>query len=292
MSTPTNPRPENPSTYFVQDRSNEEELSRLLIQDQMLTAGMGGALPEQVDPERFQRVLDVGCGPGGWLIEVARTYPHISRLAGVDVSRRMVEYARERAEEQGCGDRVEFHIMDTLRMLEFLPASFDLVNQRAGGSYLRTWDWPRLLSEFQRIARRGGVIRLTEANIIESNSPALTLHGSLLAQAFYQAGHFFTKDGQGMTGKLVQTMQQAGLQDVQTRPFALEYRAGTPAGQLFAEDMEHFFRTILPFLRKWATVPENYQDICRQALLEIRQPDFVATWNMLTAWGTVPLRKR
>jgi hypothetical protein len=32
---------EQPSTYFVQDRSNEEELTRLYIQDQMLTAGMG-----------------------------------------------------------------------------------------------------------------------------------------------------------------------------------------------------------------------------------------------------------
>src|SRR6266849_9236521 len=100
MSTPTDPRQEHPSTYFVQDRSNEEELTRLQIQDQMLTAGMGGVLPEQPDPLIFQRVLDVGCGTGGWLIEAAKTYPALSLLVGVDVSSLMIEYARAQAAAQ------------------------------------------------------------------------------------------------------------------------------------------------------------------------------------------------
>jgi len=75
MSNPTDPRRENPNTYFVQDRSNEEEAIRLRVQDQMTTAGMGGVLPEQSDPTAFQRVLDVGCGTGNWLIEAAKTFP-------------------------------------------------------------------------------------------------------------------------------------------------------------------------------------------------------------------------
>lgn len=28
---------------------------------------MGGVLPEQQDPTRFRRVLNIGCGPGGWI---------------------------------------------------------------------------------------------------------------------------------------------------------------------------------------------------------------------------------
>src|SRR5215472_14472607 len=128
MSTPTNPRPEHPSTYFVQDRSNEEELSRLQTQDQMVTTSMGGVLPEQVDPTIFERVLDVGCGTGGWLIATAKAYPTIKLLIGIDINRKMVEYARELAERAGVADRVEFHVMDGLGRLEFPQDFFDLVN--------------------------------------------------------------------------------------------------------------------------------------------------------------------
>jgi hypothetical protein len=65
----------------------------------------------------------------------------------------------------------------------------------------------------------------------------------------------------------------------------VEYRAGTAEGQLFYEDMRHFFRTALPFFRKWSRVPEDYETIYQQALNEMHQPDFVATSSLLTAWG-------
>src|SRR5215469_3777926 len=112
MSTANNPSREHPSTYFVQDRSNQEEITRLQIQDQMITAGMGGVLQEQLDPTRFQRILDVGCGTGNWLIETAKTASEASLFVGIDVSKRLVEYARAQAEAQHVNDRVEFHLRD------------------------------------------------------------------------------------------------------------------------------------------------------------------------------------
>ncbi len=286
MSNPTDPRREHPSTYFVQDRSNEEELTRLQIQDQMLTAGMGGVLPEQPDPAIFQRVLDVGCGTGGWLIEAAKTCPSMSLLIGVDASERMVEYARAQAEAQQVSDRVQFRAMDALRMLEFSTNYFDLVNQRIGASYLRTWDWPKLLQEFQRVTRPGGVVRVTEGNIIvQSTSSALTRLYELALDAFYRAGHFFIPESNGVTSELARLLHQYEFQNVQTRIYTLEYRAGTAVGQRFYEDMRHSFRTALPFFRKWSHVPEDYETLYQQALNEMQQPDFVAAWSLLTAWG-------
>lgn len=292
MSTPTGPRREHPSTYFVQDRSNEEELTRVRVQDQMLTAGMGGVLPEQPDPTIFQRVLDVGCGTGGWLIEAAKTYPSMSLLVGVDVSSKMVEYAEMQAEAQQVNDRVQFRSMDALRMLEFSAGYLDLVNQRFGVSYLRTFDWPKLLLEFLRVTKPGGVIRVTEGNIIvQSTSPALTRLLGMALNAFYRAGHFFTADSDGLTSQLARLLHQYGLQNVQTRVYMLEYRAGTAEGHLFYEDMRHAFRTIVPFLRKWSRVPEDYETTYQQALVEMQQPDFVATWTLLTVWGNKPKKE-
>jgi len=286
MPIPPEPKREHPSTYFVQDRSNQEELERLQIQDHLYTAGMGGVLPEQPDPTAFPRVLDVGCGTGGWLIELAQTTPTCKVLVGVDVSFTFVEYARAQAEAAQVSDRVAFHAMDALRMLEFPTRSFDLVNHRLASSWLRTWDWPKLLHEYQRVCRPEGVVRITEyEGMVVSNSPAFSRLSDLLLQAFHQAGHSFSPTNYGMTGELAHLLHQHGLQEVHTRVSPLEYHAGTLEWQSFFENMKLFFRTILPFLRKWTRVPDDYETLYQQMLSEMQQPDFVATWGLLTAWG-------
>jgi len=286
MSKPKDSRRELASTYFVEDRSNKEELARLRILDQMTTETMGGVLPEQPDPTIFERVLDVGCGTGGWLIEAAKTYPSMKQLVGVDISGKMVKYARSQAEAQQVSDRVEFHVMDALRMLDFPPGYFDLVNQRYGASYLRTWDWAKLLQEFQHVCRANGVIRVTECDyIVESTSPALLRLCELVLGAFYQSGHCFTPNHNGVTSQLTRLLHQYGFQNVQTCAHRIEYRSGTPEGQRFSENLRLFYRTVVPFLRKWTRVPDDYEQIYQQVLNEMQQPDFAALLNLLTAWG-------
>ena len=289
MSHPTDPRRELASTYFVQDRSDKEELSRLQIQDQMITEGMGGVLPEQPDPTIFERVLDVGCGTGGWLIEAARTYPTMKQLVGVDISGKMLQYARRQADAQQVSDRVEFHVMDALLMLEFPDNYFDLVNLRYGMSWLRTWDWPKLLQEFQRITRPGGVIRVTDCDFyVEMSYPALKRLNDMFLQAFYQSGHLFTPDKDGIISQLAHLLHRHGCQNVQTRTHTLGFRAGTPEGQRFYEDVRLLYRKIVPFFRKWMHLPDDYEEIYQQMLSEVQQPDFVEIAVLLTAWGNKP----
>ncbi len=285
---PLSPKPkgEQPSTYVVEDRRSKEELNRLRVFDQMLTAGMGGVLPEQPASAVFPRVLDVGCGTGGWLIELAQTAPDCTRLVGVDVSRAFIEYARAQAEAARVSDRVEFHVMDALRQLEFPSNSFDLVNQRAGVSWLRTWDWRTLLQEYQRVCTPEGVVRITEPEWpIAQSSPALLRLTDLASQAFHQAGHYFTPTRDGITSRLASLLPQYGLQQAQTRAHTLEYRAGTPEWHSLFEHNRLGFRTLVPFLHKWMRVPEDYEEIYQQMLSDMQQAGFVGTWNLLTTWG-------
>jgi ubiquinone/menaquinone biosynthesis C-methylase UbiE len=284
------PKREHPSTYFVEDRENKAELQRLQEQDWLLTTSMGGVLPEQSDPTRFQRILDVGCATGGWLIEVAKTYPGMTHLVGVDVSHSMIAFARERAQAEGLSDRVEFHVMDALRMLEFPDHDFDLVNQRLGQGYLRTWEWRKLLDEYQRVCRPEGIVRITESEsgFQDCNSPALRRLGEFGIAASYYAGNLFADEKNGLLKELAGLLQRAGLQAVQTHSYALRYEASTPEGQQFAKDMELLYKTALPFLSKWVRLPDNYEEIYRQMLIETRQSDFVATWHLLTVTGEVP----
>src|SRR5262249_28716797 len=150
----------------------KEEMRRLTIQDQMITKAMGGVLSEQADPSVFGHVLDIGCGTGGWVIEAARQYPAM-HLVGIDISSRMVEYARGQAKGN---DRIEFQVMDALGQLEFPSDSFDLVNLRFGVSFIRKWEWPYVISEMLRVTKPGGVVRVTDSGIVQhSNSIALKM---------------------------------------------------------------------------------------------------------------------
>jgi ubiquinone/menaquinone biosynthesis C-methylase UbiE len=291
MATPFDPRVnDNPSTYFVQDRKNKKELTRLTIQDRMFTTGMGGVLSEQPDPTIFHRVLDIGCGPGGWIMEAAKTYPTMS-LVGIDISQRMMEYARAQAKAHRIHDRVEFHVMDALGVLGFPDTSFDLVNLRGGVSYLRTWDWPKFLTELLRVTRPGGVVRVTDAEILhQSTSPALRQLFEMAQCAFFRSGHFFTDESTGIVDHLARLLDQYGCDQVQTKAYALEYQAGTKEGEIFYEDMMLMFQTLRQYFQKWscASKVKDYETICQEALDEMRQPDFHATWNLLTAWGSKP----
>jgi ubiquinone/menaquinone biosynthesis C-methylase UbiE len=276
---------EYPNTYFVQDRSGEEELSRLQLQDGMLTRSMGGALPEQIDPTLFRHVLDVGCGTGGWLIEVARAYPTIQRLVGIDVSQKMISYALAQAHKQGFGNRIEFYVMDALRLLDFPASSFDLINQRLGASYLRTWEWSQLLSEYQRLGRHEAVLRITESANFQTSSPAFAQLYQLLMNALAQAGHITCPAADAIQNMIPDLFHRHGIQHIHTRTHKLIYVAGTDEGEQLLKDSRDLIHNTLPFLRKWIHIPANYEELYQQMLLELQQPDFEEYWSVQTVWG-------
>ena len=283
------PKKEYPSTYYAQGKQSEQELVRLTIQGQMMTEAMGGPLPEQADPRSLRHVLDIACGPGEWVIATAKTYPTMS-LTGIDISRSMIQYAQEQAVTQHLEDRVSFRVMDALLLLEFPSSFFDLVNLRCCVGFMRTWEWPKMINEMLRVTRPGGVVRITdaEAGHICPASPALTQFSELFQSALFQAGNLFEPAPSGLTAHLASLLKQYGCKTVQTRTYAMTYRASTPSGQVYYEDMRRAFQTLRPFLLKWGprTEPDDYDALCQQALAEIQQSNFQATWNLLTAWGT------
>jgi SAM-dependent methyltransferase len=278
---------DNPSTYFVEDRSSNAEMIRLMIQDRTITEGMGGPLAEQPNPASLHRVLDVGCGPGGWILEAAGLYPHME-LVGIDISWRMIEYARAQAQAQRLSDGVEFLVMDALHPLDFPDGSFDLVNVRLASSFMLIKDWPRLLQEMLRVTCPGGTVHVTEGGNIQNSSSALTRLGQMMFRAGYKAGQSTNPEIWGITSILAQLLSESGCQSVQTKAYTLEYPAGTVAAQNFAQDSMYLFQTLRPFLRKWDCAPEDYDAIYEQALIEMQQNNFHATWDFLTAWGTKP----
>ena len=107
--------------------------------------------------ERDSCVLDVGCGVGMTPCYLAQTVG--CRVVGVDISERMIAWARRRAHRAGLDDRVTFAVADA-RRLSFGDGTFDAVISESVTAFVG--DKPRAVGEYVRLARPGAAIGLME----------------------------------------------------------------------------------------------------------------------------------
>lgn len=273
--------------YFI-DAESATEMARLIEQERFITDAMGGLFAERSDIARMHSILDLGCGPGQWARDVAFEYPEI-KVTGIDISRTMIQYARAHAKVQGL-DNVSYEVMDISEPLDFPDNSFDLVNGRLI-AFLSPEKWTSLLKECMRIVRPGGLIRLTENEVVTTN-PATDTAFSLFYRAMTRAGQSFSPTGRvlGITSRLGQLLKNAGSTDIGYRAHALDFSAGTTIHANFTEVATIFLTLMQPFLvATGVTTQEEHQDVLQQMQLEMYSDDFSAVMFLLTVWGKKPL---
>ncbi len=288
MATPVEP-PTGGNVYF-NDPESGAEMARLIDQDRLMTQGMGGPLPEQSnDFAGLHRILDIGCGPGGWLLDIAFEHPEME-VVGIDISRAMTNYAQARAKVQGLHN-ASFHVMDMLQPLQFPEHSFDLVNSRFVG-FIPTQAWPTFLHECLRITRPGGTIRLTEGEWWNfSTSLALEQQIGLFVRALKKGGQSFSPSGNllGITPMLRSLLREAGCVNIHHMAHAIDYSFGEEVHQAFCKDFSLDSRFMQPFLlSRGVATQEEIDRIQQQLEWDMMQEDFRAVMFILTTWGQKP----
>lgn len=275
---------------YVLDAENAAEMARLMLQDHMLTKEMGGVLPEHEEVSQIQQVLDIGCGPGGWLLELVTQYPHMHGV-GIDISQLMIEYAASIAASQGLLN-LQFRVMDATSLLDFADNTFDLVNARILTGFLSKPQWSTLLSECARITRPGGILRLTEVEWGFTESAAYDMLLKFSYLALYRAEHSFAPHGRtaGNTNVLRRLMYQAGYEDIRNRAHALDYSAGTAAHDSNCQNLLTFHKLFQPFLvQMGVATQEELEQFYEQTERDMNAADFTAIDYFLTVWGRKPL---
>jgi cyclopropane-fatty-acyl-phospholipid synthase len=188
-----------------------------------------------------ERVLDVGCGWGSFVLHAARE--HGVRITGVTLSEPQAERARERAAAEGVSDLVDVHVMDWR----------DLAGQR-----------------FDAIASIGMVEHVGNANIdayAERLAELLVPGGRLLNHGIARVRHgdpeagpfserFVFPDAAPLhASRILFAVERAGLEPTHVEGFRLDY----------AETLRH-----------WASRLDDNLD----RALELAGPERVRVWRL------------
>jgi arsenite methyltransferase len=196
-------QPESTSLYFD------------LQADFGITKHMGGQkatreLAELCHIREGAYVLEVGCGIGTTSSYLTKEYG--CQLVAVDISDKMVERARNRAQKQGVETRIEFRVADA-KQLPFETGLFDVVIDESVMPFVG--DKMQALSEYVRVVKPNGYIGLNEVTWVKPPQPELARYASLI-----MAGAVFQTCEEWMA-----LLTNAGLREIQVRNHKFDKRS-------------------------------------------------------------------
>ncbi|MGA2711746.1 MAG: methyltransferase domain-containing protein [Bryobacteraceae bacterium] len=257
--------------YPIESRAGEIE--RLLVQSAAMAPDTLTML-NLIGVRAGWFCLDVGCGPGGISRTLSQLVGPNGRVVGLDMNSDFLEHAR--VDSPG---NVEFRHGDAYKT-DLPPGSFDLVHMRFVAS--TAGDPERLLQEAIRLARPGGTIALQEPDGTSLNCypahPAWERLKAALLGAFSGVGADLR-----LARRLYALARQAGLDDVQYRPFLIGVRSMDPMVDYLPSTVESLRSTVTRLgLLSEAEFPEVLAE-CRKHL---QQPDTVFTmYTVAQVWG-------
>ena len=283
--------PERTRNFYLLGDS-QAEMVQLIAADQLFTKAMGGLLPEQPEQEiaHLHDVLDIGCGPGGWLLEMAYANSRL-HATGIDVSQGMIDYASALASANGL-DNAQFHVANAIDPLDFPDGTFDLVNARQIEGAVPTAAWPPLVKEMVRVTRPGGIIRITSVEWGGvTNSTAFQTLERLMIGGATRAGLNHIPDERWLGATILRSryLRDAGCVNIQERPSIMDFSAGSEYYQAMNQQWVIAFELVEPFLL--ATGVATKQEIERmrnQFSIDALEDSFRGILYMLTAWGEKP----
>ena len=227
-----------------------------------LFADLTQAALEFAAPQPGERVIDIGCGSGTTVLELAKRVGLSGYVLGADVSQQSVEKARERIRDSGLR-QADVALAD-VSTYDFAPGSFDLAFSRFGVMFFT--DPIATFGNLRRAMKRDGRLALAVFRTPKENpwgtAPVAAVRHLLppMRQPGPEdTGQFSWAD----PTRVRRILEGAGFQDVSLTPHDPMMRLAGPGGVAEAAD---FAMKIGPVARAMSGGPVLDPDAVRSGL--------------------------
>ncbi|RIB03988.1 S-adenosyl-L-methionine-dependent methyltransferase [Gigaspora rosea] len=211
--------------------SGKSEINRSEVQHGIIKYVWQGNFSADMDEKLKKgiRTLDIGCGYGSWISDMAQTYP-LSTFIGIDIVSRY--FPKDTLPNAGY---LECNILNGL---PFPDETFDFVYQRFLWSSLTEEQWTFIIGEIVRVTKKGGAIELMEFEMKLTNS------GPKTALLFDVSEKFFALKGVNphIISKIPIMLQSTGkLSNIQCKQETIPLGWGGKLGELALRNLKSGF---------------------------------------------------
>ncbi|KAI9313470.1 S-adenosyl-L-methionine-dependent methyltransferase [Dichotomocladium elegans] len=259
---------------------DDEENDRVHMQHWLLKVAFNGNYNSPIEDALVKgiRVLDSGCGPGTWTLDMAKTYPN-STFYGVDISSRFPEAIKP----PNC----HFEVHNILDTSSFPDNHFDFIHQRFLIVGLLKDYWRKVITDYVNKLAPGGWLECAEPAFGLSDNMGPKYQVLINAfDAMCQARGLFADIPNHLEG----IFRDAGLINIEHNMAGGPIDDGTQYGKLAWEDFKSAFIGLKPVVSR--VMPEIESDERYEAFLDEVREECIErnTHNKAyRIWGQKPL---
>jgi ubiquinone/menaquinone biosynthesis C-methylase UbiE len=262
----------------------ETDIARLIEQYKFLFPIFNLFNDKYFTPTRGdETLLDVGCGPGSWALDVAFKYQDVS-IIGLDIDEKAIAYATARAKVEHA-ENVSFEAHDATKGLPFKDESVDYININLANSFLLKSDWPRLFKECYRILRPGGWLRSIEWMTHQTSSPAIIRARQIFVEALLHEQRRFPE----VAPFVRHLLQDAGLIPTPIEVHVLDFSEDSPAHKTSGDDLIIGFHLAAPYFIKMNVIS---QEECASLINEIQKDLMLPGFYAISLFCDISAQKR